>query len=133
MDNQVNETLQVNEQTAVEPIKKKRTSLIVLGAIAVFFYLVIAIFGLILCVDVLKTEDGFAKGIGLVLVIALILGYGSLANLIPTGLSIAGLIVSVKKKKKYGTSKLWVIGFAIMIALPFITEIALFVLALSAR
>lgn len=133
MDNQVNETLQVNEQTAVEPIKKKRTSLIVLGAIAVFFYLVIAIFGLILCVDVIKTEDGFAKGIGLVLVIALVLGYGSLANLIPTGLSIAGLVVSVKKKKKYGTSKLWVIGFAIMIALPFITEIALFVLALSAR
>lgn len=133
MDNQINETLQVNEQTAVEPIKKKRTSLIVLGAIAVFFYLAIAIFGLILCVDVIKTEDGLAKGLGLVLVIVLILGYGSLANLIPTGLSIAGLIVSVKKKKKYGTSKLWVIGFAIMVALPFITEIALFVLALSAR
>ncbi|MBQ3116058.1 MAG: hypothetical protein IJC07_03410 [Clostridia bacterium] len=128
MDNQENKVLEVTEQVEITPQKKKRTSLIVLGALAVFFYLAITIFGFILLFDALNAESDFARGISLVLVIILVIGYGTLANIVPIGLSIAGLIVSIKKKKKYGTSKLWVVGFAIMMVLPIITEVLMLVI-----
>lgn len=129
MDNLQEKVVEVNEEVIQEqPKKAKKTSLIVLGVIALIFYLAVTIFGLILLIDVLNSETDLERGIGLVVVIILVIGYGSLAYLVPIGVSIAGLIVSIKKKKRYGLSKLWIIGFAIMIVLPIITEIAILVL-----
>ena len=119
---------QENEQEQVVSVKKKKTSLIVLGAIALFFYLAIVTIGLIMTIDVLTTEDSLSKGLGAMVLIIVILIYGSLSSLVPTGVSIAGLIVSIKKAKKIGTSKLWTVGFAIMIVLPFLTIVGLLML-----
>ncbi len=124
MNNQENEILKENGVS----VKKKRTSLIVLGSLALFFYLVIATIGLIMTLDVLGTEDSLSKGLGAVMLIVVFILYGSISSLVPAGISIAGLIVSKKKAKKIGTSKLWTVGFAIMIALPFLTIVALLTL-----
>lgn len=129
MDNLQEKVVEVNEEVIQEqPKKVKKTSLIVLGVIALIFYLAVTIFGFILLFDALNAETNFERGVSLVLVIILVIGYGSLAYLVPIGVSIAGLIVSIKKKKRYGLSKLWIIGFAIMIVLPIITEIAILML-----
>ena len=120
----------LKENVTNQPIKKKKASLIVLGVIALVFYLAIAIIGIILTASAIsdyKSQGGWA-GLGIAIIFVFILIYGTLASLAPTGVSIAGLVVSSKKRKKYGTSKLWTLGFAIMTALPLVTVIALLVL-----
>ena len=120
----------LKENVTNQPIKKKKASLIVLGVIALVFYLAITIIGIILTASAIsdyKSQGGWA-GLGIAIIFVFILIYGTLASLAPTGVSIAGLIVSIKKAKKIGTSKLWIVGFAIMIVLPFLTIVALLTL-----
>lgn len=127
MDNLQEKVVEVNEEVIQEqPKKAKKTSLIVLGVIAVVTFLTIAILSTIMTIDALSTYKASGgngwQGLGVALIFVLLLAYGTLANLVPIGVSIAGIIVSSKKRKKWGTSKLWTVGFILTLVLPIVVE-----------
>ena len=107
-----------------------KKSLIVLMVISLVFYLAITILSAIFYVDVYSRRGEDFNGLGIAVGLVLLLCFGSIGNLVSTGVSIAGVCVS-KKKQKLGLNKLWKIFFSIMIVLPIITEVLFVVLFLS--
>ena len=104
-----------------------KKSLIVLMSISLAVYLAVTILSTIFYADVYSSRGEDFNGIGVAVGLVLLLGYGSIGNLISVGVSIAGVCVS-KKKQKLGLNKLWMIFFSIMIVLPIITEVLFVVL-----
>ena len=107
-----------------------KKSLIVLMVISLVFYLAITILSAIFYVDVYSRRGEDFNGLGVAVGVVLLLCYGSIGNLVSTGVSIAGVCVSKKKQKK-GLNRLWTVFFSIMIALPILTELTFLFLFLS--
>lgn len=105
----------------------KKLSLYILGGIALFIYLAFTVFLLIEYFS-LVAQVKAGQNVAVALVVALIIiFYGIIIYGASTLLSVAGLIVSIIKRKN-GLSLGWIIGFIIMSVLPIITEVLMYLL-----
>ena len=108
-------------------ISKK--SLYILGAIALGLYLFMTIFLTYGYFDLLKDvgKENAQVGFALVFVIVVIL-MGSGGYLASFGFALAGLIVSIVKRKRHGLDMKWVVPFIVLTVLPILTEIFMILL-----
>ena len=110
-----------------EENKVKKLSLYILGGISLAIYLAFTIFLLIEYFS-LSAQVKAGENVAVALVVAIIIiFYGIIVYGASSILAIAGLIVSIVKRKK-GLSVGWIIGFIVMSVLPIITEVLMYLL-----
>lgn len=105
----------------------KKLSLYILGGIALFIYLAFTAF-LLINYFILAAQVKAGEKVAVAFVVAIIvIFYGIIIYGASTLFSIAGLIISIIKRKE-GLPFGWVIGFIVMSVLPIVTEILMYLL-----
>jgi len=108
-----------NIERTVERVKRVPIFLKVLSAVIYLVVTAFLIYGLIGCLDDKKVKVSLAFYLTFSVII-----FGSIGNIISTIVSLAGLIISIIKRKN-GGSMADVIYFIVMVILPALTEIVI--------
>lgn len=106
--------------------QKKKGELTALKVVSAILYALVTGFLLFEFFWILFTEQSHV-GLGLAVYLVIILAaIGSIANAVPTILSLIGLIITVVKRKKGEFSISTLVYFIVFTALPYVTEGILF-------
>lgn len=116
------------EENDALPKKPKFTVLKIITAV---FYALIVLFFVATFIDTVLSYDPNAQFTGLgfaVYLIVIVVYIGSIANAVPTILSVIGIILSVKKRSK-GCPVSTTVFFIVFAILPYLTELLTFLIS----